>query len=422
VKRPLVWIALLAVALGGAAAWYFLVPRHKLPDDLLATVPADAYGVMRIHVPAVLASDAYKRLVVERGEAEGVERVTKACGFNPLERVNELVVFARPSPTGRLPRFAFVARGDLRPQDLAECVKKFTGADATKLKREDIHGIPTVASSGGGSRAAFIGRDGIVGGDADSVLAAVNTLLGKAPSIAGEPVLRDLYREIETGTDIALVARMPDEVRPLVQILAMRVAGGMLLPFTEVRALAANATLAQGKIAGGALLVTPDAAKATSIVELARAQVQRVLGIPGVNLTPAGGVLRGIQMEARADRATFTGSIKVSTVETLLELLPALQQLKGALDSGGDQPAADAQPAPADGQAAPDGTAPQAEPAPAASADAPKPEAPGKSEPAKAAPEKATPEKADAPKPKKESKGSRERNPITLPVEKPAPG
>jgi hypothetical protein len=324
--------------LGGLAYW-FLVPRHTLPDDLLAVVPADAYGLVHLDVPSVLASDAYKRLVVERGEAEGVERIKKACGFNPLERLRELVVFARPAPGARLPRFAFVARGDLPHGELVECVKKFASESGggAELKRDDYEGIPAVTSTGGGSRAAFVGRDGVVGGDADSVQTVLNIVLGKAQGMSTDSVLKGLYREIQQGTDIALVARMPDEIRPLLLLFASRLPAG-LASLAEVRALSANATLAQGTIAGGAVLVTADASKAAAVIEVARAQVGRFLAIPGVQLTPAGSVLRDIQMEARGERATFAGSIKVSTVEALLEILPALQQLSGALQQPGAAP------------------------------------------------------------------------------------
>jgi hypothetical protein len=365
VKRSSLLVAALAVLVAGGLAYWFLVPRHSLPGDLLAVVPADAYGFVHLNVPQVLASDAYKRLVVERGEAEGVERVKKACGFNPLERLEELVVFARPAPGARLPRFAFVARGDLPHSELVDCVKKFAGEGGGGLKREDHEGIPAVTSSSGGSRAAFVGRDGVVGGDADSVNTVLNTVLGKAQGMGSDSLLKGLYREIQSGPDIALVARVPDEIRPLLLLFSARLPAG-LAALTDVRALSANATLAQGKIAGGAVLVTSAPDKASGIVELARGQIARILAIPGVSFTPAAGVLREVQMEARAERATFTGSIKVSTVEALLELLPALQQLQGAL----------AQPTPAPTQADADGG--MAEPMAEGGVAEPEPEKPAK--------------------------------------------
>ena len=57
----------------------------------------------------------------------------------------------------------------------------------------------------------------------------------------------------------------------------------------------------------------------------------------GVSFTPAASVLRGIQMEAVADQATFAGGIKVSTVQGLLEIAPALDKLQGIF---GEEPGA----------------------------------------------------------------------------------
>jgi hypothetical protein len=216
------------------------------------------------------------------------------------------------------------------------------------------------------------------------VRAIVNAVVGKAPGLGADSILRDLYGQVSGGTDLALVARMPEELKPLLLVLAAKAGGsGELASLAELRALSANASFASGKITGGAVLLTSDAARATSLVELVRAQVQRVLAIPGVSLTPAAGVLRGIQMEANGDRATFTGSVKVSTVEALLELLPALEQLQGVLaPQGNAQPAANANagaagvPAPAADAGAPEQPAKTDKPAkPATKKPVKKPEA-----------------------------------------------
>jgi hypothetical protein len=339
VKRSSIVVAVLALLVLGAGAYLvFLSNQRSLPVDPLATVPADSFGVVRIKVDRVLASDAYKRLVVERGGAKGVEHVVKTCGFNPLENVKELVVFARPAPQGGMPRFAFSARGDLDPEKLGECVKKF-GDGVGELKREDIEGVPAVVSSRGTSRAAFL-SDGIVGGDADSVVAAINTLVGKAPSLAGDVVLHSLYAQFDSGTDIAGVARMPDEARALVQALAQNMIGVQLGILTDAKAMAGSMNLAEAKITGGGLLVTSSPAEAQQVVNVVRNLVDRLLSIPGVGLTPAAGVLRSIKSANDAERATVSGQIKVSTVEALLELLPALDSLRGGFGGApGDSPA-----------------------------------------------------------------------------------
>jgi len=360
VKRSSVVLITLAVVVVLAGAWFLFWPRVSLPQDPLAVVPADAFGIVRIRVDRVLASDAYKKLIVERGQAAGIERVQVTCGFNPLERLSELTIFARPAPGGGVPRFAFAARGDLHHDELLDCVKKFTGGDASALVREDIEGIPTVQSKKGSSRAAFVGRDGIIGGDAESVSAAIQTLLGKAQSANGDLMFKALYAEIEQGSDITLVSRLPDEVKPMIRQLA-EVVGEELKQLEEIKLIGVNLTTRPDQIAGSASLVTRSQEQAALFVELAKVAVSRVLAIPLIGMTPVAGVLRSVQTEARGDRATFAGSIKVSTIETMLTMLPALESMASDSVPG----AGGAQGAP--GVAAPLPTAqpvPPSEPAP----------------------------------------------------------
>lgn len=356
VKRSSLVVVALAVAALGTCAFFFFRTQHSLPVDPLAAVPADAYGVLRIRVDRVLASDAYKRLVVERDEAKGIERITKLCGFNPLEGIQDLVVFARPAPGGGMPRFAFTARGKLDHDALVECVKKFSqsmgGGSSEGLKRDDIAGIPAVTSSRGGSRAAFLGRDGIVGGDSDSVIATVNTVLGKAPSLAGDATLSGLYNQFAQATDISGVARMPDEARALLGVFAQSVLGAQLGLLTDAKAVAGSASFSDGRILGGGLIVAASPEHAVATVMLVRSYIDRILDIPGIGFTPASGVLRGIQTDVDGDRATVSGQIKVSTAQALLELLPALNDLRsvfgGAQEPTAEPSAAGSAPAPAD--------------------------------------------------------------------------
>lgn len=334
---------LLAALTGlGAAAWYLFWPRVTLPSNALAVVPADAYAALRVRVDRVYGSEAYQRLVVARGQARGIERVEVMCGFNPLARLTELTVFARPAPDGGMPRIAFAARGELHHDELLDCVKKIAGGSAPELVREDIEGIPTLRSKKGSSRAAFVGRDGILGGDAESVRAAIHTLLGKAPSVAQDRVLSGLYREVEQTSDVALVGRLPDEAKPLIRQLAA-LSGPEALLLAETSALSATLNMGGGRLVLGTSLIMPDPRKAAALVEAGQRTIARLLEIPGIGLTPAAGVLRGVQMETRGERATFAGGLKVSTLESLLDLLPALDRVQRDVLQGAATPrAADA--------------------------------------------------------------------------------
>jgi hypothetical protein len=353
VKRSSIVVIALALAAVLAGAWYMFWPHVSLPADPLAAVPADSYGVAHIRVDRVLASDAWKRLIVERGQAKGIERVQVLCGFNPLERLKELTVFARPAPGGGLPKFAFAARGELNHEELLDCVKKFTGGDASALTREDIEGVPTVQSSKGSSRAAFLGRDGIVGGDAESVAAVIHTVLQKAPALSGDLLMKQMYTELEQGSDITLVSRLPEDAKPMIRQLAT-VAGPKVQLLEQIKLFGLTVVTSSAKLAGGLTLLTGSPEEAAAFVELGKHGIARLLTIPGIGMTPAYGVLKTVQTEVRGDRATFSGLIKVASVETLLELAPAIEEFAGdmvapkqaATPAPGAAPAATPEPKP----------------------------------------------------------------------------
>jgi hypothetical protein len=354
VKRSSIVVIVLALLAVLAGAWFLFWPHVRLPADPMAAVPADSYGVVHIRVDRVLASDAYKRLIVERGQARGIERVQVMCGFNPLARLSELTLFARPAPGGGLPKLAFAARGDLNHDELIDCVKKFTKGDESSLVRDDIEGIPAVHSPKGSSRAAFVGRDGIIGGDAESVAAAIHTVLQKAPSLAGDALMKGMYDELVQGSDVTVVSRLPNEAKPLIQQLAM-VAGPRALILERIKLFGLTVNTASARIAGGATLLTSSPEEASAFVELGKGAIERLLQIPGIGMTPAYGVLKTIQTEVRGDRATFSGQIKVAAIETLLELAPALQEFAGDMVPG-------AKPAPGGAAPAPNTPTPTVEP------------------------------------------------------------
>jgi len=349
-----------ALAIVGASAWFLLRTKHSLPTDPLAAVPGDAYGVVRIRLDRLLKSQAWQELVVEQGGADGIENIKKTCGFDPLEGIEQLVVFARPAPRGGTPRFAFTARGEIKHEQLIDCVQKLTGKGRSALTREDIEGITTVRSQKGGSRAAFVGRDGIIGGDAESVRAVINTMLEKAPSAAKEPQLSQLYREGSDSSDIQLVARMPKELLPLLQALA-QLGNAQLAAVSSVQAVSASANLVEDKITGGAVLLTNGPGQAEAIVQLVSALRARLLDIPGIGLTGFSNTLRSIQVEANGPRATFGGTIKVGTAAALLELLPALSAMRDGMSEPGQPQPSQPQPtspAPEPTTATPQGKAP----------------------------------------------------------------
>jgi hypothetical protein len=319
VSRPSLILALLAACILGLSAWLVLRPQHALPEDALAAVPSDAYGVLGVRVERLLASQAWQRLVVERGEARGIERATATCGFNPLAGVDQLTVLARPQGREPAPRFAFTARGRFKHEQLIDCARKLSGRSGLKLVHEEIEGIHTVRSEPGSTRIALLGRDGIVGGDADSVREVLLALRGKRPSLAISSSLAGLYRELSSGSDLTAVAQSPAQFLPLLG-KAGRLIDAQALALDEVTALGARLLLQPEAIAGAALLVTQREDQARRLAELARAQRDRILRIPLIGLTGVAEPLRAATVEVKGRELRLASTLKLSVAEALLDL------------------------------------------------------------------------------------------------------
>jgi hypothetical protein len=319
VNRPSLILVLLAVGIVSLSAWLLLRPQHSLPDDPLAAVPADAYGVLSVRVERVLASQAWQRLVVERGQARGIERAIKTCGFNPLARIDQLTVFARPGPQKDVARFAFTARGKLKHEQLIDCARKLSGRTGLPLTHEEIEGIHTVRSQKGSSRVAFVARDGIVGGDAESVRDVILTLLGKRESWAKHQALHALHAEMSAGSELAAVVQSPEKLLPMLGKLGSLADGALALH--KIKALGARLSLKRELLAGGAVVLTDSPSRATALAQLLSAQRERVLSIPGIGFTALSSPLREAQIDTNGSRVNLSGTIKLRSAEALIELL-----------------------------------------------------------------------------------------------------
>jgi hypothetical protein len=320
VNRPSLVLALLAACVLGLSGWLLLRPRHSLPEDAFAALPADTYGVLELRVQRVLASQAWQRLVVDRGQARGIQRAIATCGFNPLVSVEQLVVLARPDQREPAPHVAFAARGRFKHEQLLDCARKLSGRDGLALTHEEIDGIPTVRSAQGSTRIAFLGQGGIVGGHGESVRAVIETLLDKRPSLAATTTLPRLYRELKADSDVIAVAQSPARLLPLLGRLGLLV-DARALQLDQVSALGARLKLLPEVITGAGLLVTQRPEQARQLAELASAQRERVLNIPLIGLTGVAGPLRAARIEAKGSELRVASSLELRVAEALLELL-----------------------------------------------------------------------------------------------------
>jgi hypothetical protein len=320
VSRPSLILVLLAVAVLSLSAWLLLRPQHSLPNDPLAALPADASGVLGVRVDRVLASRAWQRLVVARGQARGIQRAVDTCGFNPLAGIEQLTVFARAQGREQAARFAFTARGRFKHEQLIDCARKLSGRTGLALEHEEIEGIHTVRSATGTSKIAFLARDGIVGGDGESVREVIHVLLGKQPSLAANTDLHQLYQELNDGSELTALAQSPHKLLPLLGKLGLLV-DARAFELDKISALGARLALHPESISGAALVVAQSESHARRLAELVSSQRERILSIPLIGLTGISGPLRDARIETRDRRASVAGTLSLNVVEALLELL-----------------------------------------------------------------------------------------------------
>ena len=69
--------------------------------------------------------------------------------------------------------------------------------------------MPAIASADGPSRAAFLGRDGIVGGDEAVVRQAILVDHGEAEGADSDPVLARLWQRVASREQVVAVAQVP---------------------------------------------------------------------------------------------------------------------------------------------------------------------------------------------------------------------
>lgn len=332
--------ALFALVVLAAFLW---LPGRGLPRDLLASVPTTAIAVVSIRVERVLNSPAYDRLVVQRGQDKGIRRLQQLCGFHPLRGIEQALVFALPgaSETAK-PRIALLARGSIAHARLIQCVSKLGQGGMKGLVREPIEGFETLRSENGTTRAAFIGTDGVMAGDAEGVRLAIETLVGKRPGLDKDPVLAPLLRARADTHELALAARLAGN-----QALFARGVAALGLDPTQLSgaglgALAADLALEPENVRVSAELSTDSDARARSLLEAAERVRARILAFPALALTGFAKPLRDLQLSSQGASVKLAASAQVRTLGALLELLPAVAAMRRGLDLSPAVPVGDA--------------------------------------------------------------------------------
>ena len=310
---------LLAIIVGvGALSWWLVGRRRPLAADPLGRVPAGATAAAWIDTGAVLGSPLWDRIVRAHGGDEGMRRLERTCGFDPLAQLTDVVLFATGDETDRLDRVGVVARGDLDHETLAQCVSKVVEEDGGEVRRVSIEGVTAVAGRGS-SRAAFIGTDGIVAGSEPLVRDVIAVVQGDGEPASEDETLARLWRRVAGGRHVVLVAHVPAPWRDAVRRIARESDREALAELAGARALGAGVRVTRGFGAGVALEMR-SAEQARAAEAAVRGEIERVLDQPLIALSPLAPALRRIDFETEDEELVLTVELSPSQVDDLVEL------------------------------------------------------------------------------------------------------
>ncbi len=325
------WLVLSALLVAAVAFGLAQLEGPSVPDEPLAVAPADASIVAFVDVGAVTSSHVWNVLLEEDRDEQGMRRIERACGYDPLEQVDEAVVFTSGSERRPFEHVGFVARGEMargaeNRRRLVECVGAVVGgrSGGAAVREVEVEGVSAIASASGGSHAAFLGEDGVVGGDREVVGSAIRVARGDAPSAATDRTLRRLWDRVSADRDLVAVARLPERWLPALREMAED------LP-EDASALAELRALGVGvRVRGGlAIGVAAETTSASSARRLERAVLDRsdaLLEEPLVRLSAIGRALRRMNVEALEREVVLTLSLTNAQLDELLALWRQLRE------------------------------------------------------------------------------------------------
>ncbi len=322
------WIVISATLIAAGAFALSMLGPDPLPTDPLALTPTGTSILARIDVRTVTRSHVWNALLAADEDEQGVRRIERTCGYDPLEEVEEAVVFALGEEERPFSHLGFVARGEMarggeNRRRLVQCVRQVVGGSG--MREERIEGERALASSSRRSYAAFLGSDGVVAGDRSVVSRVIRIVHGDARA-ANDAELRRLYQRLSPDRDAVAVGRLPARWLPAVRRFAQDLEGD-LDALSAVRALGVGVGV-RGGLSIAVAAVTDRASDAERLERAIDEQTDALLRDPRVRLSAIGRALRRLDVHADGREVAISLSLSNAQVDDLLELW---RELRGRL-------------------------------------------------------------------------------------------
>jgi hypothetical protein len=311
-RQATVLVGLAAVCVAVAYGISVLGAEHP-PRSTLEMAPLGTTMIAHVEVPALLRSPIWAAFA---GEDEGMSRIERVCGSNPLESLRTADVYVVGTDESPLAQLGFLARGDLDHERLVACVGDVVEGDGGGVHEVTLEGVRAIASDHGDGRAAFLGRDGIVGGGETLVRELIHLDHGSARPM-DDPALARLWAIVIGRRQVVAALHVPDRwrgaiARYLAELPALR-------PVERAAAVAIGANLDHG-IGLTVALACERAADAEELAASLRFTIAEQLEDAMVALSPLGAALRRLEIEPQ-DRDVI---VTLDLTERQLELVVSL--------------------------------------------------------------------------------------------------
>jgi hypothetical protein len=313
-KRSGVVVLVIGICALVAAGVAFLGTTSP-PRSTLEMAPEGTTMVAHVDVPSLLHSTVWQAYV---NDDEGMSRIERLCGTSPLESLRTADVYVVGTGESPLAHLAFVARGALDPEALGDCVSRVVHEDGGGVHEVTIEGVRAIASDHGDSRAAFLARDTVVGGDEVLVRELIHIDHGTSRPLEDATLAR-LYGVALARHDVVVALHVPDVWRGAIARAFADVPGVESLAGAD--AVALGASLANGGLGLTLTVACARESDARRLMEAARGAIDQAMSDPFVRISAAGVALRRIQIEPRGPDLLATLDLDRDAFESLVSLV-----------------------------------------------------------------------------------------------------
>jgi hypothetical protein len=318
-------IAALLIA-GAIGLCIFALVRSRPPEPLRSTafeaVPAGPFIVAVANLEALRATPIGAKLLAGDRDIPGLGKVREVCGFDPMERVRE-VVLAVPA-AGDAGDFGIVAVGDVPDDELLACAAKVIEKRGGRPVISTIGSFRTVRDGTlvvSGAEIAVKKGGPILLGAGAYLRAMIDAADGRAPTLRTSVAHARLGSEVQDATVRATVALTPAQREELAKSLAEE--GGPPGAASVVGA-AIGATVGQN-VAIHAVIACDDQTRCAEVAALLRkARDQRAADL-ATRIAGFSRVLEGVQITAEGETVQIKAEVPADEAAILFERLLVLR-------------------------------------------------------------------------------------------------